>query len=90
MTTKGKKYRAKVGCWNCDDVYELIIKRGMLVPQFLTETKPQCRKCGCAVLKMFSEYTTRKKIMKDVLTHLEITQISNMSDQPKKQHQHFG
>ena len=69
---KPVSYRAKVGCWNCDLVYDIAIKKGINTPEHLIKKEPLCRNCGCNSLKMFNEYKTEKKIMKDLILHHRI------------------
>lgn len=65
-------YPAKIGCWNCDDIYELSVKQGMLVPEFLFKEQIICRTCGCKTLRPFAEYKASKRIMSDILLHHEM------------------
>jgi len=65
-------YSAKVGCWNCDDIYEVSVIKGKMASQYIMENKLKCKRCGCDTLKMFSEYRIDKKIMKDVILHHKI------------------
>ena len=68
-------YSAPVGCWNCDEIYSIYIKKGLNCPEYLIKAKKPCRKCGCDSLKPHIEYTTEKSIMKDVILHHRIQQM---------------
>lgn len=68
-------YSAKIGCWNCDDVYEIAIKQGMVIPEFLFKEQIECRKCGCKTLRPYAEYKASKRIMSDVLLHHEMNHM---------------
>jgi len=93
-TSKPKKkkpetYDAKIGCWNCDIVYTIPIVKGMNTPQFLITFDPPCRNCGCDSLKMFSEYVTEKKIMKDLILHHRIEHMGDIKPEDNKTHEHY-
>jgi len=72
IKTAKDTYPAKIGCWNCDHIYDISIAKGVMAPQYLSESKIKCKNCGCDTLKMFSEYRIDKKIMKDVILHHRI------------------
>ncbi|KKN13485.1 hypothetical protein LCGC14_1005790 [marine sediment metagenome] len=77
-TLKKKKgfYSAKIGCWNCDSVYEISIKLGMVTPEYIMKKEPPCRNCGCNSLRTYSDYKTEKIIMKDVMLHHRIEHMN--------------
>ena len=83
-------YSAKVGCWNCDNIYEISISKGTMTPQYLMDTKLKCTKCGCDTLKMFSEYRIDKKIMKDVILHHKIEHPPEDEGKNGRDHAHYG
>lgn len=88
------KYRARIGCWNCDSVYSILIKKGTNTPEFLVNKGIVCRNCGCKSMKMYNEYKVEKKIMKDVMLHAKIEHMSNMPPPniqiKKHDHHHIG
>lgn len=90
---KNDIYLAKIGCWNCDEIYELSIKKGENLPEYLIANDPLCRKCGCDSLKPYIEWTTEKEIMKDLVLHHRIEQLSkDDEDEDNKvnsNHDHF-
>ena len=86
---KKVSYQAKVGCWNCDSVYEIAIKLGNNTPQYLIDKEPNCRNCGCPSLKMFNEWRVEKKMMKDLMLHHRITAMENDQGNPNAEHDHF-
>jgi len=83
-------YPAKVGCWNCDHIYEISIAKGTMTPQHLMDSKLKCKNCGCDTLKMFSEYRIDKKIMKDVILHHKIEHPPEDEEKNGKTHAHYG
>lgn len=85
---KPVSYQAKVGCWNCDTVYEIAVKMGINTPEYLVAKEPLCKHCGCNSLKMFNEYKTEKKIMKDLILHHRI-ETMGMEANPDKRHDHI-
>jgi len=91
MSNLAKSYKATVGCWNCDTVFDIFIKKGINTPEYLFQNNIPCKNCGCTTLRMYSEYLTRKEIMKDIMTHLEVIQIEqNAQIPPTRDHLHFG
>jgi len=83
-------YLAKMGCWNCDTIHTIKITKGITVPDFIIDTHPQCKKCGCNSLKPFIEYTTEKQIMKDLVLHHRIEQMHEIEEHDTKHdHQHY-
>ena len=82
-------YTAKLGCWNCDNIYEIAVTKGKMTQQYLIESKMKCKNCGCDTLKMFSEYRIAKKIMKDVILHHRIEHPPDDEDKKKKDHAHY-
>ncbi len=77
-----KYYEARVGCWNCDEKYTILIVMGHNTPQYLADKKLLCRMCGCDTLKMFAEYKIEKNIMKEVILH---HRIEHMHDDQHKE-----
>ena len=95
--TKKKKsvqknnYLAKMGCWNCDTVHSIKITKGITVPDFIIDTHPQCKKCGCISLKPYIEWNTEKEIMKDLVLHHRIEQMHEPDEsEVKNDHHHIG
>ncbi len=86
---KPVSYKAKLGCWNCDNVYHVAVKLGTNTPQYLMEKDPTCKHCGCTTLKMFAEWKVEKKILKDLILHGKITAIENEQVLPKRNHDHI-
>ena len=72
VKNKVETYVAKIGCWNCDSIYEISVAKGTMASQYIMKSKLKCKKCGCQTLKMFTEYRIDKKIMKDVILHHRI------------------
>lgn len=89
MTHKRKSYDARIGCWNCDIIYMIQIKRGTNTPEFLMKTEPKCKKCGCDTLKMLSEYKAEKKIMKDLLLHARVEHMGEDNEEAPVHHDHI-
>ena len=84
-------YTANVGCWNCDEIYSIVIKKGTNCPEYLIKAKKPCRKCGCDSLKPRIEYSTEKAIMKDVILHHRMQQMEEKEPkEPQSDHRHFG
>lgn len=88
----GKTYSTSVGCWNCDGVYDIKVRRGIIASQYLMDSKIKCLYCGCDTLKVYSEYNIERETMKDVILHAKLTQLESMSpNHPvRTEHQHFG
>jgi len=82
-------YLARVGCWNCDAIYELSIKKGKNLPEYLIEEEPPCKRCGCDSLKPFMEWTTEKDIMKDLVLHHRIEQLSKDDENDGMKYAHY-
>ena len=82
---KRVSYRAKVGCWNCDKVYEIAVKFGESVGKYIVDKKMVCRECKCDSLKMYKEYKINNKIMKDIILH---DRLEHMNDEPKGKPNH--
>ena len=84
-------YQAKIGCWNCDRTYEILVKRGIFTSQHLIEKKVQCKFCGCDSLRPFEDYRINKKIMKDLVlqTRLEEGMHEHGEDRDSNDHQHY-
>ncbi len=88
-----KYYTAYVGCWNCDNVFGITIKKGIIAAEWVMNAKPKCTQCGCETLKVHNEYVIEKEIMKDVILHAKIGHMDSMpqaGQPPRKEHQHFG
>ncbi len=87
-TVRVRTYNAKIGCWNCNDVYMIKVIKGMNTPEFLQQVDPPCRKCECKTLRVFDEYKMEKEILRDLILHsrLENTGYDNNS----KDHIHYG
>jgi len=86
-----ESYSAPVGCWNCDETYSIMIKKGTNCPEYLIKAKKPCRKCGCDSLKHYVEYTTEKEIMKDVILHHRVQQMEEkLPKEPSSDHRHIG
>lgn len=87
---KIKTYEAKVGCWNCDDVYVIPIKIGQITPQYINDSKIECKKCGCDTLKMYKEYQIEKRIMREIILHHRIEHMNDDEENKKPVHDaHF-
>lgn len=83
-------YQALVGCWNCDETYNIMVKKGKNCPQYLIKAKLACRKCGCDSLKPHFEYINEREIMKDVILHHRVQQMEEKEPkEPSKDHVHF-
>jgi len=86
---KAETYPAKIGCWNCDNIYEISVIKGKMTNQHLLDTKLKCKKCGCMTLKMFAEYRIDRKIMKDVMLHHRIEHPPEEEERKNKKHDHI-
>lgn len=86
---KPEYYQAKVGCWNCDIIYEIDITKGLNTPEYLMNVEVPCIKCGCDTLKMLSEYKIEKKIMKDVILHHRIEHMEQAQHTAPVKHDHI-
>ena len=82
-------YTVKIGCWNCDYIYDILVAKGKIAPQYIMESKLKCKKCDCETLKMFSEYRIDKKIMKDVILHHRIEHPPEDEEKKNKKHDHI-
>lgn len=84
-----KTYTAKVGCWNCDNIYEIDVTHGIVTPLFIQKEKPKCERCGCASLRMLAEYKAEKRIMKDILLHDHVEHVGEIPSLKKNEHSHI-
>lgn len=83
-------YTAPVGCWNCDIVYNIKVKKGLNVPEHLMKAKLPCRTCGCDTLKPKMEYENEKAIMKDLVLHHRIQSLEEKeTKEVDKNNTHF-
>lgn len=87
--TEKDTYLARVGCWNCSEVYDLSIKLGTNVPEHMINNEPKCKNCECTTLKMFNEYIAEKKIMKDLILHHRVESMSHEESPDPKGHSHI-
>jgi hypothetical protein len=90
--TKKKKvdqYKAKVGCWNCDSIYDIGVDKGSITGIYIIQKKMKCSLCGCNSIKMFKEYVVEKKIMKDLILHKRIEQAEEGEKQEPKHLDHY-
>jgi hypothetical protein len=81
-------YQAKVGCWNCDSVYDIAVKLGNMTPFFIADKELKCKNCGCETLRMHKEYVAEKEIMKDIILHSRI-EHEHEEEPPNKNHDHI-
>jgi len=88
MVSKKINYQGKVGCWNCNTVYNIAVKLGTPMPEYLMKKKTKCRHCGCDTIRMFSEYVVNKKIMKDLVLQGKLDEMSKPPKSPIK-HDHY-
>ena len=86
---KTLKYSAKVGCWNCDEVYMIKIVKGVNVPEYLQNIDPPCRKCECRTLRIFAEYKMEKEILRELILHTRLEQTHEY-DGSITDHIHYG
>ena len=77
-------YIAPVGCWNCDIVYNIKVKKGTNVPEHLMKKKIPCRTCGCDTLKPKMEYENERAIMKDLVLHHRIQSLEEKEEKDPK------
>ncbi len=89
VKNKVETYVAKIGCWNCDSIYEISVAKGTMSSQYIAEDKLKCKKCGCKTLKSFAEYRIDKKIMKDVILHHRIENPPEEEERRNKLHDHY-
>ncbi len=82
-------YPAKVGCWNCDDVYDIKVVSGINVTQYLMDSELECRRCECISLRNIKEYKVNNKIMKDIILHRAIENYENRPHAPAEKHDHI-
>ena len=83
------KYSAKIGCWNCDEVYTIKIVKGVNVPEYLQTMDPECRRCECKTLRIYAEYKMEKEILRELILHTRLEQ-SHEVEHPPSNHSHYG
>ena len=83
------KYSAKIGCWNCDDVYKIKIIKGINVPEYLQTIDPKCRRCECKTLRIYAEYKMEKEILRELILHSRLDQSHEVEDR-SADHSHYG
>jgi len=83
------KYNAKIGCWNCDEVYTIKIVKGVNVPEYLQSMNPECRSCECKTLRIYAEYKMEKEILRELILHTRLEQ-SHEDEHPPSNHSHYG
>jgi hypothetical protein len=83
------KYSAKIGCWNCDDVYKIKIIKGVNVPEYLQQIDPKCRRCECNSLRIYAEYKMEKEILRELILHSRLDQSHEVEDR-SADHSHYG
>ena len=83
------KYSAKIGCWNCDDVYKIKIIKGINTPEYLQTTDPKCRRCECKTLRIYAEYKMEKEILRELILHSRLDQSHEVEDR-SADHSHYG
>ena len=86
---KTSRYNAKIGCWNCDEVYMIKIVKGVNVPEYLQSIDPPCRKCECRTLRIFAEYKMEKEILRELILHARLEQTHEHDNTPTD-HVHYG
>lgn len=88
---KAEFYNAKVGCWNCDTPSTVEFPKGITVPDYLMSFEPICLACGCKSLKPYLEWKIEKDIMKDLVLHHRVEQMSHEhGTDVKNDHHHIG
>jgi hypothetical protein len=83
------QYSAKIGCWNCDEIYIIKIFKGVNIPEHLHKTDPQCRKCECKTLRIYAEYKIEKTILRDLILHSRLEQ-SHEVEHHQPDHSPYG
>ncbi|RLD63426.1 MAG: hypothetical protein DRI84_09635 [Bacteroidetes bacterium] len=83
------KYNAKIGCWNCDEIYTIKIVKGINVPEYLQTMNPKCRRCECKTLRIYAEYKMEKEILRELILHTRLEQ-SHEVQHPPSDHSHYG
>ena len=87
---KVSNYKARVGCWNCDYTYWLSIKKGINLPEYLVNSNPLCKRCGCDALKVYLEFKTEKEILKELILHHRLEHLSGSEEEQSTDHRHYG
>jgi len=82
-------YSAKIGCWNCDDIYKIKIIKGINVPEYLQAKDPKCRSCECNTLRIYAEYKMEKEILRELILHSRLDQSHEVEDRSAN-HNHYG
>ena len=82
-------YSAKIGCWNCDDIYKIKIIKGINVPEYLQAKDPKCRSCECNTLRIYAEYKMEKEILRELILHSRLDQSHEVEDR-SADHSHYG
>jgi hypothetical protein len=83
------KYSAKIGCWNCNDVYKIKIIKGINVPEYLQVKHPKCRRCECDSLRIYAEYKMEQEILREIILHTRLNQSHEVEDR-SADHSHYG
>ena len=86
---KTSKYNAKVGCWNCDEIYTIKIVKGVNVPEYLQSIDPPCRRCECQSLRIYAEYKVEKEVLKELVLHARLDH-SHETEPTTTDHSHYG
>lgn len=82
-------YQAKVGCWNCQSEYNILVKKGIVAPQHLIDKKVTCKYCGCDSLRPFEDYRINKKIMKDLVLQSRLEEGMHEHGVERDNHDHY-
>ena len=93
VKTKSKRkttmYTAKVGCWNCDEIYTIKIVKGVNIPEYLQTIDPACRRCECKALRIYAEYKVEKEVLKELVLHARLDH-SHEIEPTTSDHSHYG
>ena len=61
-------YEGKVGCFNCDHIYIIEVKKGKQVDDFLKDSKLKCIKCECLeTLQPWKQYLAGRAMMAQIM-----------------------
>jgi len=65
---KADHYEAKVGCFNCDHVCMIQVKKGLEIDKFIKDTKYKCRRCECIeTLQSWKQYLAGRALVSQIM-----------------------
>ncbi len=79
-------YRAKVGCFNCDNIEIINVKLGIPVDKFCFDEKLKCGKCQCVeTIQSWTQYKAGKAMMNQIMQ-----MAKSEEDAQGKGQRHYG